>query len=251
MKPRSTTLRRSNGARRSTVSRRGHAAGAALGLVALATACAGNRPEPFEGSPSRGQMISHFDLAVEARGHVIMGEVGAFRDAVSALSDLEPADDLDATIILQLGPMRWEAREAAMARTVEEAAQGAAKIAATCGECHVANGDPLADRFTIGGPPPPGTAARHMAGLAWASRLLWDGVIGPSDRMWVAGAEGLVELGALPEGLPADLPAGDVRIAGVRLQQLGGRAALLRDTEERIDILAEIWTVCATCHTGG
>lgn len=196
-------------------------------------------------------MITHFDLAVEARGHVINGDLRGFRDAVAALSDLEPADDLAAEIILQLGPMRWEARQAALARTIPEAAEGAAKIAATCGECHLANGDPLADRFTIGGPPPPGTAARHMAGLAWASRLLWDGVIGPSDRIWAAGADGLVELGALPEGLPAELPPGDVRIAGVRLQQLGGRAALLRDPQERIEILSEIWTVCATCHAGG
>jgi cytochrome c553 len=196
-------------------------------------------------------MISHFDLAVEARGHVISGDLRAFREAVTALSDLEPADDLDAGILLQLGPMRWEARQAATARTVEAAASGAAKIAATCGDCHLANGDPLADRFTIGGPPPPGTAARHMAGLAWASRLLWDGVIGPSDRTWLAGAEGLVELGALPEGLPADLPPGDVRIAGMRLQQLGGRAALLGETQDRVEMLGEIWTVCASCHAGG
>ena len=223
---------------------------AAMGLAIVVAACAGNRPEPFEGSPSRGQMISHFDLAVQARGHAIRGDVGGFRDAAAALAELGPADDLPAEILLQLGPMRWEARQAARARTIQEAAEGAAKIAETCGACHLANGDPLADRFTVGGPPPPGTPARHMAGLAWASRLLWDGLIGPSDRIWVLGAEGLVDLGVLPEGLPADIPPGDVRVAGVRLQQLGSRAALVMDSRHRIETLSEIWMVCAQCHAG-
>lgn len=213
-------------------------------------ACA-SRPQPYMGSPERGQMITHFDLAVHARGHVIDGDVRAFRHAAEELAELEPADDLAPEIILQLGPMRYEAREGALARSVEEAALAAAKIARTCGDCHQSAGVGLGDRFTIGGPPPPGSAARHMAGLAWTSRLLWDGLIGPSDRTWTAGAEGLVELGVLPEGLPADLPAGDVRVAGVRLRQLAEKALLTRDPDERVEVLGEIWTTCARCHAGG
>ena len=225
---------------------------AAVACAALFTmwTCA-SRPDPYMGSPSRGQMITHFDLALEARGLALNGDVAAFRRASQDLADLEPAHDLSPELILQLGPMRWEAREGAKAESAEEAALAAAKIAQTCGDCHVANDIPLGDRFTIGGPPPPGSAARHMAGLAWASRLLWDGLIGPSDRTWTAGAEGLAELGVLPEGLPADLPAGDVRVAGVRLQQLAERAALTREPEDRVELLAEIWTTCARCHSGG
>ena len=210
-----------------------------------------SRPDPYMGSPSRGQMITHFDLALEARGHALNGEVDAFRQASQELADLEPAQDLAPELMLQLGPMRWEAREGAKAESNAEIALAAAKIAQTCGDCHVANDIPLGDRFTIGGPPPPGSAARHMAGLAWTSRLLWDGLIGPSDRTWTAGAEGLAELGVLPEGLPADMPAGDVRVAGVRLQQLAERAALTREPAERVQVLAEIWTTCARCHSGG
>ena len=232
---------------RTWTTRAGAVAGAAVSL--LLWACA-TRPEPYQGSPSRGQMITHFDLAVEARGYAIQGDVDAFRDAVDDLAALQPADDLPAELWLQFGPMRYEARAGARAGSREDAALASARIAETCGDCHRANEVGLGDRFTIGGPPPPGTTARHMAGLAWASRLLWDGLIGPSDRTWSVGAEGLRELGVLPDGLPAGIPAGDVRVAGVRLQQLADRALLAFEAEDRIEVLGEIWTTCADCHAG-
>lgn len=220
-----------------------------LGAVIGLWACA-SRPDPYMGSPSRGQMITHFDLALDARQHALFGELEDFRRVADDLAQLEPADDLPAAIILQLGPMRYEARQAALARTADEAATGAAKIAETCGDCHTANGIPLGDRFTLGGPPPPGSPARHMAGLNWASRLLWDGLVGPSDRTWFAGAEGIRELGALPEGLPTDHDRNAVATMGARLRQLGDKATLARTAAERVDVLADIWATCASCHTG-
>lgn len=221
---------------------------AGVGLLLAGGACVA-RPAPHEGSPTRGQMISHFDYAVEARGAAIAGDVDAFRRAADALAELAPARDLPAEVMLQLGPMRWEAREGTRAETPEEAAMAAARIAETCGTCHTANDIPLGDRFTLGGPPPAGSVGRHMGGLAWASRLLWDGLVGPSDRTWFTGAEGLVELGALPEGMRPMLPTGDVAVYAARLRQLGGRATLTRDPQERVEVLGEIWATCAGCHT--
>lgn len=222
---------------------------ALAGVLALTMACA-SRPRPFEGSPTRGQMITHFDLALEARELAILGDVDAFGRAAGELSDLDPARDLPAEVILQLGPMRWEAREAARAATPAEAAEGAARIAETCGTCHVANDVGLGERFTLGGPPPAGSTGRHMAGLSWASRLLWDGLVGPSDRTWYTGAEGLIELGALPEGMGRQVPAADVERASARLRQLGNRATDAETAEERVAVLGDIWGTCADCHSG-
>lgn len=217
------------------------------GVWVLVAACA-SRPEPFMGSPTRGQMLSHFDLALEARGLAIRGDVDEFRRVSADLAELEPAHDLPAEVILQLGPMRWEAREAARARSPEAAARGAAEIARTCGDCHEANEVPLADRFTLGGPPPAGSAGRHMAGLAWASRLMWDGLVGPSDRTWYTGAEGLIELGALPEGIEAYVGTAQVQDASARLRSLGESARTARAADDRVPILADVWSTCADCH---
>lgn len=217
-------------------------------VVATATACAG-RPEPFEGSPTRGQMITHFDLALDARESAILGDVDAFRRAAEDLARLNPARDLPAEVILQLGPMRWEAREAAKAQSTGEAAAGAARVAETCGNCHEANDVGLGERFTLGGPPPAGSTGRHMAGLAWASRLLWDGLVGPSDLTWYTGADGIIELGALPEGLEAVVEARALDEASRRLRELGVRATQAHTPEARIEVLGEIWATCADCHT--
>lgn len=226
------------------------ALGAALVVVVAAatTACAG-RPEPFEGSPTRGQMITHFDLALDARELAILGDVDAFRRAAEDLARLNPARDLPAEVILQLGPMRWEAREAARARSTGEAAEGAARVAETCGNCHEANDVGLGERFTLGGPPPAGSTGRHMAGLAWASRLLWDGLVGPSELIWYTGAEGIIELGALPEGLEETIPRPALDEASRRLRALGVRATHADTPEARIEVLSEIWATCADCHT--
>jgi cytochrome c553 len=224
--------------------------GVIAGTLVLLTACA-SRPDPFMGSPERGQMLTHFNLALDLRGFAIHGDLDAFRETAQELADLEPAKDLPAEMILQFGDMRWQTSEGALAETTEDAAHAAARVAATCGECHDANMVGLGERFTLGGPPPAGSPARHMAGLAWASRLLWDGLVGPSDRTWFTGAEGLIELGALPEGLPTAYSENDVAIAGARLRQLGERATLQRDVAGRTDVLGDIWTTCAGCHTGG
>jgi len=216
-------------------------------LVMLMLACV-TRPQPYQGSPTRGQMISHFELALHARSFAILGRVGDFRRVAEALADLEPAHDLPAEVILQLGPMRWEAREGARASTIEEAATATARVAQTCGDCHTANDVPLADRFTVGGPPPAGSGERHMIGLAWTSRLLWDGLIAPSNRTWYAGAEALMELGALPRGLDGHLSPGRLEAASRLLGGLGEEALRTDDPDERVRIAARIWSTCAGCH---
>jgi hypothetical protein len=221
-----------------------------LVLCALSLTGCSTVPDPYMGSPTRGQMITHFDLALELRSYAIWGDVDAFRSGSRELANLNPARDLPAEVLLQLGPMRWEARQGALAQTPEDAARAAAEVARTCGDCHVANEIPLGDRFVTGGPPPGGSVGRHMAGLAWASRLLWDGLVGPSDNTWAVGAEGLVDMGALPSGLTSDVDAALVEDASDRLRRLGHLAMQLTSAERRVELLTEIWTVCAGCHTG-
>lgn len=219
-----------------------------LTAVLVGVGCAA-APEPFMGSPTRGQMIAHFDLAIELRGHAIRGDLQRFRSTAQDLADLDPARDLPTDVILQLGPMRWEAQAGASARTNEAAAQAAAEVARTCGDCHLANDAGLGDRFVAAAPQPSEDTERHMAGLAWTSRLLWEGLAGPSDRAWAAGADALMTGGALPDELLRALPDRDVQFASDRLQRLGREAAEAQEPEYRVRALGEIWATCSECHT--
>lgn len=180
-----------------------------------------------------------------------MGDLAQFRSTAEALAELDPAHNLAPDLILQLGPLRWEARAGAGARSTVAAARASAEIGRTCGECHVANDAGLGDRFVVGEAPAGGSAGRHMAGLAWVSRLLWDGLVGPSEETWSAGARALAEAGTLPEGLASSVPVRDVDLASERLRRLASEAAAARETPDRVRVLAQIWATCANCHVGG
>ena len=216
-------------------------------ILALLTACS-TAPPPYMGSPERGQMLAHFDLAVEMRGYAIHGDLERFRETAARLDDLDPADDLSADVILQLGPMRWEARAGANARSTDDAARATAEVARTCGDCHLANEITLAGDFVLTMPSSRDDAQRHMAGLEWVTGLLWEGLVAPSEAAWAVGAEGLMESGALPDELLEELPARDVEVASQRLQRLGRDASGATGTEDRVATLAEIWGTCARCH---
>lgn len=200
------------------------------------------------GSPTRGQMRAHFDLAIELRDYAILGDLTRFRAAATALSDLAPARDLPAEVHLQLGPTRWEARIGSDARTNEAAAQAAAEIARTCGDCHIANDVDMAAAFVARGAPPLPSDDQHMAGLSRVTGLLWDGLIGPSNRSWSSGARALIDAGALPGALLASFPARDVEFASERLRRLGREAASAQEPAYRVKALAEIWATCSECH---
>lgn len=217
-------------------------------LALLAVAGCSTAPQPFMGSPERGQMGAHFDLAVQMRGAAIDGDLPRFRGAAQELADLDPARDLSPEVHLQLGPMRWEARAGADARTAEAAAQATAEVARTCGDCHRANNVVLGDRLVVTTPPPNEDADRHMSGLAWVTRLLWQGLIVPSDAAWAVAAESLTEPGALSEELLSGLPAREVQLASERLQRLGREASGATEPDDRVRALGEIWAVCSGCH---
>jgi len=201
------------------------------------------------GNPTRGQMLTHFDLALELRAHAINGDLARFRSAAHSLAELQPARDLPAEVFLQFGPLRYEARVGQDARTNEAASQAAAEIARTCGDCHAANEVDIPDAPLA--PVAPAGAedlVGHMDGLARVTGLLWAGLVGPSDASWQAGAAALIDAGALPEGLETRLPARDIDFASERLRRLGREASAAAEPEYRVRALSEIWATCSDCH---
>ena len=214
-------------------------------LAVLLLAGCSTAPEPYMGSPARGQMQAHFDLAVEMRGYAIHGDLERFRATAHDLAELDPARDLSSDLMLQLGPMRWEARAGADARTTEAAARATAEVARTCGECHRANDVALSDRVVVTPPALDDDTNRHMTGLAWVTGLLWEGLIVPSDAAWAVGAEALIDYGVLLE----ETPARDLRLASGSLRRLGREASGATEPEDRVRALGDIWATCSGCHT--
>jgi cytochrome c553 len=124
---------------------------------------------------------------------------------------------------------------------------GVATMARVCGECH---------EKTHGGPalpPPPDSAdyydadtldermGRHM----WASELLWEGLTGPSDVSWKAGADRLIQAPAqLDDVLPVNFD-GELR----RVQAIGQSASEASTLTARADVYGLLIATCAQCHS--
>ncbi len=124
---------------------------------------------------------------------------------------------------------------------VHGAALAVADVAGQCGACHRAAGVDLGDRFVIGGVSAREGTGAHMARQSWISRLLWDGLVGPSNRTW---AEGASQLQVIPD-LPDDAWEAD---AWLELRRLGQSAEAARTRTDRVRALGQIWGACADCH---
>jgi cytochrome c553 len=217
-------------------------------LPLLAVACRPASPPPMT-SPVQGRMFEHFALARDLRVFAANGDLARLRVTATELAGLEETWGMPPGADAYLQRVHAAARRAAAAGSVPEAATAVAEVARACGDCHLTNDATLGERFQVAAPRVDDPAVRHTNYLSWVSRLLWDGLVGPSERMWRTGAEALSGAEGLPPPRARSVPAGDIDRAGATLHELGTRALAEDDPQERIRLLAAIWTTCADCHT--
>lgn len=220
----------------------------ALSLAGL-PAC---RPGPAAStaSPVQEGMFAHFALARDLRVHALNGDLEAFRDVAGDLARAEDTWGLAPGTRPYLEAMREVARRGAAARRPDEATQTAASVAAACGACHLAADATLGGRFQVAPPLLDDPATRHVSFLAWASRLLWDGLLGPSERLWHAGSAALADSDGVPPPRSGRVTEEEVATASGALVELARQASATDDPGGRAAVLGRIWEVCAGCHAG-
>lgn len=216
-------------------------------LLAMTAACR-PAPPPSLASPVQERMFEHFALARDLRVFATNGDLDRLRATATELAGLEETWGMPPRADAYLERMRAGARRAAAAGSRDEAATAVAEVAWACGDCHLTNDVSLGDRFQVAPPLVDDPAVRHTNYLSWVSRLLWDGLVGPSERMWNAGAGALTGVEGVPAPV-AEVPPGDLERDGATLRELGARALTVDEPSERVRLLADIWTTCASCHT--
>lgn len=217
-------------------------------LSLLSAACRPTPPPPMT-SPVQGRMFEHFALARDLRVFAANGDLARLRVTAAELAGLEETWGMPPGAEAHLGRVRAAARLAAAAESSGAAAAAVAEVAQACGDCHLTNDATLGERFQVAAPLVDDPAIRHTNYLSWVSRLLWDGLVGPSERMWQTGAQALAGAEGVPTPRAGTVPAGDIERAGATLHDLGARALTENDARERVLLLADIWTTCADCHT--
>jgi len=193
-------------------------------------------------------MWTHYDVAYEAHDALIHGSISRARAAGQWLAT-HPESDMPRGSSTYVREMQRYAGELADAEDLEVAALATAGIAQTCGECHQAFGPgPL---FLGGGTPPPrrgDETRREMQRHSWAAARMWEGLVGPSDAAWLAGANVFrdVPLSALADSLPPDI-RGDLRTLEDRVHELGGLAATASGADRSV-LYGNLIATCTQCH---
>jgi len=193
-------------------------------------------------------MFEHFALARDLRVLLVAGDMDQLRLTAETLATAEETWGMPPGSEPHLERIREAAQRAASSESTDDIAQAVADVARECGDCHVSMESTLGGRFQVAEPLTDNPAIRHANRLSWVSRLLWDGLVGPAERMWRTGATALAATDGVPAPRGRHVPGDVLDRTGAHLTDLGNDALTEEDPERRSAILAEVWTICTDCH---
>ncbi|MEL6759227.1 MAG: hypothetical protein AAFP04_02385 [Myxococcota bacterium] len=124
-----------------------------------------------------------------------------------------------------------------------QAAQGAVNMATACGECHRSNDAGVT--FADGGDPP---EDQPMLQHAWAVDRMWEGLVAPSDNLWLVGAKSLTGADLETRGLKDETSRSVVKRLASEVRSQGRRASR-QVGDARAETMARILETCAQCHS--
>lgn len=217
-------------------------------LLLLVAACgveADSKPASLPESARAVQQRMHVRYAAvqQIEQGIVAGNLAAVRSAARTIANLDEPDVL-AVWQPYFIAVRDAARDIAAAEDIVVAARRTGELGRQCARCHQATNA----RVKFRGEPKPdeGTRLRDtMAGHQWAAAQMWDGLIGPSDERWTAGA---LMLQRAPLTLTAE--SGTLGIADdvALVRDYARRATTLRSQADRAELFGQLLATCAHCH---
>jgi mono/diheme cytochrome c family protein len=196
-------------------------------------------------------MTEHFVRAGQLYAAVAGGDLDSVRHRAQDILDHETGEGLPARSLRYVDELRSFTSLAARAPDVESAASAVARVGAACGACHTSlRTGPRYPEGTRGGPPPAEhDVAGRMRRHRWAADRLWEGLIGPSDEAWRAGAQVLRDAALYTDALTQDVAQYEqVTKLAWTVHEVGARADVMRDRHQRAELYGQLLGTCARCH---
>lgn len=229
----------------------------ALAALVLALAACGIEARDTRPNES-GASLAAAIQAAQRRMHVRFAAAGRIELAI-VHSDLDRAHaeahqltEIDEPDVLPAWrPYFASIRDAAHQIEVAPGVIGAARLTATlgrrCARCHEASGATV--RFPAEpAPPSDPRLALQMVGHQWAAAQMWQGLIGPSDKKWRAGAHALTMV-PLHMVAQAVTPASELDVDDVaRVRLYARRAEAAASQDGRAEVFGTMLATCAHCH---
>jgi len=125
----------------------------------------------------------------------------------------------------------------------------AGTLAGTCGDCHRTQGFVVVKQVAIAPPREDDRFSDFMLRHRWAADRMWEGLIGPSDEAWRAGAAALADSDLTAEDVGERLiltPEIEALLAQIRKD--AQKASTTEGAEERQALYGSFLSACASCH---
>ncbi len=207
-----------------------------------------NRPRSLASSieAAHRRMHTRFEAARRIEQAIAFSDLERARAEAHDLAVLDEPD-----VLLTWRPYFDAVRDAAhqveLTGSVIDAARVTATLGRRCADCHEA----ISARITLPAEPRPADDPRlagKMLGHQWAAVQMWQGLIGPSDDHWLAGAHALttVPLTIVAQSVTPSSELDIDDVARVRLYAHRALTATARDV--RAELFGTLLATCAHCH---
>jgi hypothetical protein len=178
---------------------------------------------------------------------IIAGKVDGLREPGRWLADHPATTEIPDAWKPHLDGFREVTQAAASAEDIDAAAGSFVAVGNACAACHSAVGGP---KFELGEPPgeQSGTAG-HMARHQWAADRLWEGLITPSEELWIAGAEALADAPLHPTQLAENqtVPP-EIEKLAKQVHEIGAKARDVKSSGIQGMYYGQLLATCAACH---
>jgi hypothetical protein len=188
------------------------------------------------------RMHIRFDAAKQVEQAIAWDALDHAHSEANTIATLDEPDVLP-TWRPYVDDIQATAREIQHAGDVISAAHLVGTLGHRCAACHVA----LGAHVSFPAEPPPRVDPKvgaTMAGHQWAAVQMWEGLIGPSDDRWLAGATALT---TVPLNLVAQASDDVDDVARVRLY--ARRALAMPSADDRAALFGTLLGTCAHCHS--
>jgi cytochrome c553 len=205
---------------------------------------------PRAGPEVSPRMIGHYENVSRLYAEAAAGRLDGVRTQANELLARESGEGLPVKVANLVEQLRTYVSLAARAPDVTSAAAAVARVAATCGSCHASMKRPLAYEPMTGPPQADTPLATRMVRHRWAADRLWDGLVGPSNESWRAGAAVLRDAPLFTDALTRDVEQYEaVTKLAWTVQEIGARAGSAQDQSERAMLYGNLLATCASCHS--
>lgn len=230
------------------------ATGSLFAVILIGLGCHGRPSSP---RPVTSEMYVHFAAARDMRTAAIFADIQQIRESAAEIARRGSVAGLPEGSASYLYELRQEAREIEETEDAETAVRETASLVRQCGLCHQSFAAGPGEQFVMREPPHGRGTERHAERLSWAVNRLWEGLLGPSETAWHAGADALADPGSFGPEM-AEALGGDAATFEEALRELTRMSEYAEEfvadedgTRVGAQILGEVFVTCASCHAGG